>query len=70
MCTTNNYIFLKKRNWSWDRWEQEIDWMALNGVNMPLAFSGQEYVQQQVYAELGLDAAQLEDFFAGPAFLV
>jgi alpha-N-acetylglucosaminidase len=23
--------------WDWDRWEKEIDWMALHGINMPLA---------------------------------
>ena len=23
--------------WDWERWEKEIDWMALRGVNMPLA---------------------------------
>lgn len=27
--------------WDWERWEQEIDWMALQGINMPLAFTGQ-----------------------------
>ena len=26
--------------WTWDRWEREIDWMALNGINIPLAFVG------------------------------
>ena len=26
--------------WDWNRWEKEIDWMALNGVNMPLSFTG------------------------------
>jgi hypothetical protein len=26
--------------WDWDRWEQEIDWMALQGINLPLAFAG------------------------------
>jgi hypothetical protein len=26
--------------WNWSRWEQEIDWMALHGVNLPLAFEG------------------------------
>ncbi len=28
--------------WNWDQWERFIDWMALNGVNMPLAITGQE----------------------------
>ena len=27
-------------HWDWKRWEHEIDWMALNGINMPLAFNG------------------------------
>ena len=22
--------------WDWERWEKEIDWMALNGINLPL----------------------------------
>jgi alpha-N-acetylglucosaminidase len=26
--------------WDWKRWEQEIDWMALHGINMPLAVWG------------------------------
>ena len=26
--------------WDWERWQQEIDWMALHGVNMPLAIVG------------------------------
>jgi alpha-N-acetylglucosaminidase len=29
--------------WDWQRWEKEIDWMALHGINMPLAITGQEY---------------------------
>ena len=27
-------------HWDWKRWEREIDWMALNGINMHLAFVG------------------------------
>ena len=30
--------------WDWERWEQEIDWMALHGINLPLAAIGQECV--------------------------
>ncbi|MBI9061100.1 MAG: alpha-N-acetylglucosaminidase N-terminal domain-containing protein [Marinilabiliaceae bacterium] len=26
--------------WDWSRWEEEIDWMALNGINLPLAMVG------------------------------
>lgn len=34
--------------WDWTRWEREIDWMALNGINLPLAFTGQEALWQEV----------------------
>ena len=34
--------------WDWARWEREIDWMALNSINMPLAFVGQEWVFYEV----------------------
>ena len=30
--------------WDWDRWEHELNLMAMNGVNMPLRILGQEYV--------------------------
>ena len=29
---------------NWKEWERLIDWMALNGINMPLAITGQETV--------------------------
>ena len=29
--------------WDWDRWEAEIDWMALQGINLPLAFTGKPH---------------------------
>lgn len=38
--------------WDWPRWEREIDWMALNGINLPLAFTGQEALWQEVRANL------------------
>ena len=27
--------------WQWADWERHIDWMALNGVTLPLAFTAQ-----------------------------
>ena len=55
--------------WDWPQWEQMIDWMALHGINMPLAVTGQEAVWQQVGRDLGLSDAQMKEFFVGPAFL-
>ena len=31
-------------SWTWKRWQQEIDWMALHGINMPLQLVGMEEV--------------------------
>ncbi|EGG15793.1 alpha-N-acetylglucosaminidase [Cavenderia fasciculata] len=55
--------------WDWERWQREIDWMALNGYNLPLAFVGQEYVWFAVYSELGVSPKDIESFFSGGAFL-
>lgn len=55
--------------WDWARWEREIDWMALHGIDMPLAMEGQEYVWRQLWSDAGLTEKDLEDYFCGPAFL-
>ena len=38
--------------WQWPQWEAHIDWMALNGINLPLAFTAQEYIWIQVYKQV------------------
>ncbi len=43
------------RYWKWDRWEREIDWMALNGVNLPLVRVGEEGVIRNVLANYGIE---------------
>ncbi|KAL0482365.1 alpha-N-acetylglucosaminidase-NAGLU [Acrasis kona] len=52
--------------WDWKRWEREIDWMALNSINAPLMFTGQEKIWQETYDELKIST---KGFFSGPAFL-
>lgn len=54
--------------WGWNRWQQELDWMALHGVNNPVAMEGQEYVWQQLWLEFGVSEAELAQYFSGPAF--
>ena len=39
--------------WDWEQWQRMIDWMALHGINMPLAVTGQEAVWQNVYRRAG-----------------
>lgn len=55
--------------WQWPEWERLIDWMALNGVNMPLAITGQESVWHGVWKKLGLEDEEIRNYFTGPAHL-
>lgn len=55
--------------WDWNRWEKEIDWMALHGVNMPLALVANEAISARVWSKLGLTDKEIGDYFAGPAHL-
>ena len=55
--------------WQWRDWERFIDWMALNGVNLPLAITGQEAVWYNVWTRLGMTDKQVRDYFTGPSYL-
>ena len=55
--------------WDWKRWEKEIDWMALHGINLPLAVVGQECVWKNMLEKLGYSKEEINKFIAGPAFL-
>ncbi|HEX5263295.1 MAG TPA: alpha-N-acetylglucosaminidase TIM-barrel domain-containing protein, partial [Phenylobacterium sp.] len=54
--------------WGWPRWSREIDWMAVHGIDMPLALEGQEFVWRALWREAGLSEAELAGYFSGPAF--
>ncbi|MDE6368868.1 MAG: alpha-N-acetylglucosaminidase, partial [Muribaculaceae bacterium] len=55
--------------WQWRDWERFIDWMALNGVNLPLATTGQEAIWYNVWSKLGLSDEEIRSYFTGPAHL-
>ena len=55
--------------WQWEDWENHIDWMALNGINLPLAFNGQEEIWRRVWILFGLSQEDIDNHFTGPAFL-
>lgn len=55
--------------WKWNDWERFIDWMALNGINMPLAITGQESIWYKVWSKLGLTDEEICGYFTGPAHL-
>lgn len=55
--------------WTWKDWERFIDWMTLNGINMPLALTGQEAVWQEVWREMGMTDDEIRAYFSGPTHL-
>lgn len=54
--------------WDWERWEREIDWMALHGINMPLAVTGTDVLWRNVLRRLGYPEERITRFVAGPGF--
>ena len=55
--------------WDWARWEKEIDWMALHGIDMPLALVANEAISARVWKKLGLTDEEINAYFVGPAHL-
>lgn len=55
--------------WDWKRWEKEIDWMALHGINLPLLITGTETVWYNVLHKLGYSKNEINDFISGPGFM-
>ena len=64
-------------SWTWKRWQQEIDWMALHGINMPLQIVGLEEVWRKLLTmedgsgnrKYGYTDKEAKAFVAGPAFI-
>ncbi len=64
-------------SWTWKRWQQEIDWMALHGINMPLQLVGLEEVWRTFLTmedgngrrKYGYTDEAAKAFVAGPAFI-
>ncbi len=54
--------------WDFARWEKEMDWMALHGVNMCLAGIGMEPVWRSVLSQIGYDDDEIAAFIPGPGY--
>lgn len=63
-CTINYTMSF----YQWEDWEQTIDLLALNGVNLMLAPVGMEIVWQNTLKKLGYSDEETLDFISGPAF--
>lgn len=54
--------------YDWAKWEYLLDWAVLHGYNLPLAYTGQEYVYAQVWKDLGVPDEAVLKWVTGPAF--
>lgn len=62
---TFNYSFAFA---DWPLWERELDWMALNGINLALATNGTEAVWQNTLRRIGYSDVEVLQFIPGPAY--
>ncbi len=54
--------------WDWDRWQKELDFMAMNGVNMPLSIVGLEGVWYNALRKVGYTDEEARAYLVGPAY--
>ena len=49
-------------------WREELDWLALNGVNLVLDITAQEEVFRRFLGKIGYSHEEIKKFIAGPAY--
>lgn len=54
--------------WNWERWQREIDFMAMNGINMPLSVIGLEGVWYNSLKRIGFTDEEARSYLVGPAY--
>jgi len=54
--------------WDWKDWEKELDWMAMNGINLALAINGSEEVWQNTMKSLNFSDEDIASFIPGPCY--
>ena len=54
--------------WGEKEWRNELDWLALNGVNVVLDATAQEEVWRRFLEDLGYTHEEIKDYIAGPAY--
>ena len=65
-----NYCTLSYSMPFWDekRWQRELDWLALSGVNLVLDFTGIEEVWNRFLKELGYSQDEIQQWIVGPCY--
>ncbi len=67
--TSYENFALEGNYWGFDRWEKEIDFMAMHGINAALQPVGFDGVIFHFLSDMGLDENECLEFSSGPAFL-
>lgn len=52
--------------WDWERWQQELDFMAMNSINMPLFTIGLDAVWYNTLLKFDFSDEEARAFLAGP----
>jgi alpha-N-acetylglucosaminidase len=55
--------------WDWKRWQREIDFMAMNGINTPLSVVGLEAVWYNTLLQYGFSDLEARTFLVDPAHM-
>lgn len=55
--------------WRWQRWQREVDWMALHGITTPLMMVGHEAVLARAFVEHGADLQHVRTWLGSAAHL-
>lgn len=53
--------------WDWERWQREIDYMAMNSINAPLSVVGLEAVWYNTLLRFGFTDEEARDYLVDPA---
>jgi alpha-N-acetylglucosaminidase len=53
--------------WDWPRWERELDWMAMNGINLPFVLTGQEAVWINTLTQFNYSEKEIRQWLGSPA---
>lgn len=54
--------------WDWEKWQRQLDFMALHGINLALAMNGMEAVWQNTLKQFNFTDKEILDFIPGPCY--
>ena len=54
--------------WNEDDWQKELDFLAMNGVNMVLDITGMEEVYRRFLTKIGYRLREIKNFLTGPSY--